>query len=131
MSPQTPGKSGLSRYGPVILWALLIFSISSIPNLSTPVHTFRLVDKIAHFIEFGIFGYLLMYAFVPGFMGLWRRRTAFAFFTGILCGFFDEMYQSLIPGRVADPYDAVADALGVLTAIVLWVVLHRRKSLAS
>ena len=131
MSPQTAGKSAVSRYGPVTLWALLILSISSIPDLSTPAHTFKIIDKIAHIIEFGVFGYLLMSAIGVGLVGLWRRRAALVFFLGMLFGICDEIYQSAVPGRAADPYDVVADTLGVLTAVVVWIVIHRRKSRAS
>ncbi|UCE18016.1 MAG: VanZ family protein [Gemmatimonadota bacterium] len=131
MSPQTARKGFVSRYWPVVLWALLIFGISSVPHLSTPAPTFRIIDKIFHCIEFGIFGYLLVSAIAATKTSLSPRRIALAFIIGTLYGFFDEMYQSIIPGRAADPYDAAADALGVLTAIILWIALHRRKSLVS
>ena len=131
MNPRGIKKIAFSRYGLVIFWALLIFSISSIPHLSNPVPRFKIVDKVIHYIEFGIFGYLLMSALVPTERSLWRKRTALACIIGVLYGFFDETYQSMVPGRAADPYDVAADVLGVLTAVVLWIVLHRRKSIAS
>jgi VanZ family protein len=131
MNPQTARKGLVSRYWPVVLWALLIFGVSSVPHLSTPAPTFRVTDKVFHCIEFGIFGYLLVSAVAPTETSLSPRRAALAFIIGTLFGFFDEMYQSIIPGRTADPYDVAADVLGVLVAVVLWIALHRRKSLVS
>ena len=120
----------LTRYGPVILYGLLIFCISSIPNLSTPGDTFRIIDKVAHFVEFGIFGYLLAYAFTPSQMIVSRKKIAAVVFVGILYGLLDEIHQSFVPGREADFYDFLADTLGVCLAVFLWVLIRRKASLS-
>ena len=74
-----------------------------------------------------------MYIFTPdklyhiaafvGYALLWQRagarpRTIIA--TGLLFGVFIEVWQHLLPiGRTADPYDALADAIGL--ALGIWV----------
>jgi VanZ family protein len=44
--------------------------------------------------------------------------------------FLDELRQSLIPGREADPFDFVMDCLGAfLVILLLWLRRKRRKVL--
>ena len=121
------GTKTAVRYGPVILWALLILTVSSIPNLSAPGTQFRFIDKIAHIIEYGIFGYLLTSAWIPPAKMYSRKRIVIVVTIGILYGILDEIYQSCIPGRESDPFDVLADAIGVCAAIVLWIVLSRKR----
>jgi len=120
-------RAGVIRYGPVIVWACLILAISSIPDLSAPRAGFKLTDKLAHFIEFGIFGYLLSSALAPSGLSLTRRRVIAVLAVGVLLGIVDETHQGFIPGRDMDFFDVVADGLGVGAAVVLWHVLRRRR----
>jgi len=122
--------SALHRYGPVLFWALLILALSSIPNLSSPAATFRITDKIAHIIEYGILGCLLAYARLPSRSGESRGRIAAVIIMGILFGCLDELYQSFIPGRSTDPFDVMADAVGVFGGLLLWRT-YRRRNLRS
>jgi VanZ family protein len=113
-------KTALRRYGPVFVWALLILALSSIPDLSSAGNEFRMRDKLVHFVEYGILGYLLASAWIPaGAAGL-RWKIAAVLVVGFLFGCVDELYQSLIPGRSTDPFDVAADALGVMAAVVVW-----------
>lgn len=127
MTKRSDRRTALVRYGPVILWALVIFCLSSIPNLSAPGSSFRILDKIAHFVEFGILGYLLMSAFASSRRTFPRTRIIAVLLVGISYSVLDEMHQSLVPGREMDFYDILADLFGVCLAVVLWIVLRRRK----
>jgi hypothetical protein len=54
----------LSTWAPVVLWAGLIFGLSSVPNLGTDLGTWDLVlRKLAHFGEYAVLGLLLVRAF--------------------------------------------------------------------
>ena len=120
-------RTTLRRFGPVILWAILILGISTIPYLSSPGATFRLWDKVAHFIEYGILGFLLASAWIPAASSGARWKMAAVVLACILFGCLDETYQLLIPGRSTDGLDVMADALGVVTAVTLWSLWRRKK----
>jgi VanZ family protein len=95
----------------VVLWAGLIFGLSSIPDLGTGLGTWDLVlRKIAHFCEYAILGLLLVRA---------TRREAVAAVLGVLYAAGDEVHQHFVTGRHAAVRDVVIDAAGVLTGVLL------------
>jgi hypothetical protein len=118
-------RSALRRFSPVIFWALLILGISSIPHLSSAGAPFRIGDKVAHFVEYGILGFLLASAWIPSGPAGMRWNIAAVLFVCILFGCLDEMYQLLIPGRSSDALDVVAVARGVVMAVILWSLWRR------
>jgi len=105
-----------------LLWAVVIFVLSSVPGASYPRARLPGADKIAHFFLYGTMGALCARA-------LLLRRTAAAtpvplrtrllVLAGAVAlatfyGVSDELHQLLVPGRSADWRDALADALGAL-----------------
>jgi len=114
-------KPFLRYYLPALLWAALIFTLSSIPRLTPPPVGLRLSDKVYHFIEFAIFGLLLMRA-LSYYYGPAGRLTALrrAVLLGILWGVLDEFHQLFVTGREAGVMDALADAGGILAAAAAW-----------
>jgi VanZ family protein len=111
----------LNPWIPPLLWAAVIFVLSSIPGSSYPRTQVPGADKIVHFVLYGTMGALCVRA-------LLLRRTATAapaLRTRLLVlasavalasfyGVSDELHQLLVPGRSADWRDALADALGAL-----------------
>ena len=91
-------------------WVLLTFTLTSIPNPDFGP-SFPGEDKIAHFLFYGVSGFLFV---------LWRReagegaaRAALsAALFGLLLGAVDEFHQQWIPGRSMDLLDWAADAAG-------------------
>jgi VanZ family protein len=112
---------------PPLLWAVVIFVLSSIPGSSYPRASFPGADKIAHFFLYATMGALCARA-------LLLRRTAAATATPLrtrllvlagavalatFYGVSDELHQLLVPGRSADWRDALADAVGALAGGVV------------
>lgn len=102
-----------------IAWTCAILAACSIPGNDIPDINFDLFeeDKIIHFSLFLVFGWLwaraLPYSFMPGFacIGL----------AGIAYGIGTEIYQGMLPwDRTADPMDAIANILGLLTALMVY-----------
>jgi VanZ family protein len=94
----------------VVVWAGLIFGLSSIPSLSTGLGTWDLVlRKLAHATEYAVFGFLLLRAL---------GRELPAVFAGVAYAATDELHQHFVPGRHASPYDVVIDACGVLLGVL-------------
>jgi VanZ like protein len=94
---------------PVVVWAALIFALSSLPNLSTAEGIVGdVLSSGAHAVEYGIFGALLLRA-------LDVRVLALA--AGFAYAVTDEIHQSFVPGRQASAVDLLIDALGLLAGI--------------
>jgi VanZ family protein len=88
-------------------------------------------DKIAHVVLFAGFGALWLRGLCPPAACdparcFWWRGGLF-FVAGALFAVGTELYQHLLPvQRIADPYDAAADLVGVMLAFVGYYVYHVR-----
>jgi VanZ family protein len=100
----------VSTWLPVVLWAGLIFGLSSIPSLGTGLGTWDLVlRKLAHTIEYAVLGILLLRA-------LGSELPAFA--AGVAYAATDELHQLFVRGRHGAAYDVAIDAFGVLLGVL-------------
>lgn len=107
------------RWGPPLLWAAVIFALSSRPRLPSPeVAGF---DKVSHFGAFALLAFLLARA-LDGPRGGFRAAAV-----GMLYGVSDELHQAFVPGRSPDWRDWVADALGVLAGIYVFHLWRARR----
>ena len=102
----------LTHWLPVVLWAAVIFALSSIPSLSSGLGTWDLVlRKGAHVTEYAILALLLVRA-------LLRELPAFSL--GVLYAVSDEVHQSFVRGRHAAPLDVAIDSVGLLIGLIAW-----------
>ena len=105
-------SAALRLWAPVVLWAAVIFALSSVSDLGTGLGTWDLVlRKLAHAAEFAVLGALLLRA-------LRDERAALA--AGIAYAATDEVHQHFVPGRVGSPVDVAIDAVGVALGLLLW-----------
>jgi VanZ family protein len=103
---------------PVIVWAAVIFTFSSIPSLSTGLGTWDTVlRKGAHVTEYAVLGALLYRALV---------REPLALATGIAYAATDEFHQHFVRGRHASPVDVAIDAVGVSLGMLIWLRVRDR-----
>ena len=109
-----PASRALSVWLPVVVWAAVIFALSSISGLGTGLGFWdTLLRKGAHFAEYAILGALLLRAL---------RREGFAVAAGVAYAATDELHQHFVPGRHGSPFDVALDAVGVTLGVYL---LHR------
>lgn len=109
--------SRLALWAPVVLWAALIFALSSIPSLSTGLGAWDLVlRKGAHVAEFAVLGALLARAL---------RREPAAVLLGSLYAATDEVHQAFVAGRQASALDWVIDTVGVVAGAALFARVSR------
>jgi VanZ family protein len=115
------------RYLPPLIWAGLIILGSSIPNLSGLETGITVEDKIVHFTEYFVLGFLVSRAVVRyGVVN--KRRFPVMIMIVVAFGVLDELHQAFIPGRTVEMLDMAADILGALTSIMLYTWLVGRKT---
>jgi VanZ family protein len=108
----------LTVWFPVVAWAAVIFTFSSIPSLSTGLGTWdTILRKGAHVTEYAVLGALLYRA-------LGREPLALA--VGIAYAATDELHQYFVRGRHASPVDVAIDAVGLAAGMLLWLRLRER-----
>jgi VanZ family protein len=108
----------LTVWLPVVVWAGVIFTLSSVPSLSTGLGTWdTILRKAAHVTEYAVLGGLLYRA-------LGREPLALA--VGIAYAATDELHQYFVRGRHASPVDVAIDAVGVAVGMLLWLRLRER-----
>ena len=144
----------LSRYGPVVLWAALIFigssGLMSAGNTGTilrPVVLWVfpqtsestlallhiLVRKGAHFTEYAILAFLTARALRTSSLEMLRRGWfLISLLFVIIYSLSDEFHQSFVSTRSASIYDSMVDSAGGLTALFLLAIRKRpRKPLVG
>jgi len=101
----------LSQWGPVVVWASVIFALSSVPHLGTDLGTWDTVlRKCAHASEYAILALLLSRAI---------GRELPAFLIGFAYAITDELHQAFVSGRHASPFDVSMDAAGLALGLLL------------
>ena len=136
----------LWRYGPLIVWAALIFigstSLLSSSNTGALVKPLLwlfpnasertlglihfLIRKAGHFTEYAIFALLSARAFRNSSRELLRARWFWvSLLLVIVYSLGDEFHQSFVPSRTPSIYDSMIDTLGGLTALSLLAVRKR------
>ena len=112
----------LSHWGPVVLWAAVIFALSSVPSLGTDLGVWDTVlRKCAHATEYAILALLLYRAL---------SRELPAFLIGFAYAITDELHQAFVPDRTGQAIDVVYDAIGAAVGLVIvwaWGVMVARR----
>src|SRR5690606_5938309 len=109
-----------------LLWLITVFLLSSIssppgPDIPSPIP----LDKIVHFLEYGVGAFLLLQALeqFPQWKARPLRTAALAIGVISAIGALDEAYQTLTPGRYGlDPFDWLADFSGAFCVALAWAL---------
>ena len=134
-------KNRLFRYGPVVLWAALIFIFSSGlfsgSNTSTIVRPLvqwvfpsigegglalvhGLIRKASHFVEYAILALLAARAFRTSSREFLRNHWFAVALTFVaVYALSDEFHQSFVSSRTASIYDCLIDTAGGLAALAI------------
>jgi VanZ family protein len=114
---------------PAVLWAALIFRLSSRPATGLPGR----FSSLAHFAFYLVLAVLVLRALAE--VAPSRRAALTALVVASLYGITDEVHQSFVPGRTPDLVDWVLDTLGAAAGV--WGTVYakraarRRPSLSS
>ena len=116
-------QRALWLWGPVVVWAAVIFALSAIPDLGTGLGTWDTVlRKCAHASEYAVLALLLYRAL---------GRELPAFLIGFAYAVSDEIHQAFVTGRHASPFDVAMDAAGLALGLLLVHVARRWSPLRS
>lgn len=102
-------------------WAIWVLSVGTEPEPYGNWLSKLVGDKIVHAGSFALGGMLWIHSL--------RRVARLRVITAVACGgavsflfgFLLEVFQRGVPGRDADPADLIADVVGILVAIGLYV----------
>lgn len=119
-----------------VCWTVGIFVAYSIPTPNVASQAAVQWDKLIHFGMFLGFGFLWMHALHPRRPHRNRKvvswhRTAALLLVGVGLSILAEAYQGLLPGRIAEPYDAASNLLGLLGAVGFFWWRHPTSSSRS
>jgi VanZ family protein len=127
---------------PVVLWAGMIFFLSSYSNpyqsllpknlyegssinlLNSTIQTEQ-VGELSHLFIYVVLGGLIMRALIPS---SHSSVVWFAWGIAILYSLSDEIHQILVPGREFQLEDLALDSLGALVGVLMysWITSHKR-----
>jgi VanZ family protein len=105
---------------PAFAYGGIIFYLSSLSSLPEEVPSFWGFDKIIHFVEYFIFGFLVFRCFTGRRNDAEARRRSimWTISIGVFYAMTDEWHQSFVPGRDPSVWDAFFDSLGVAFAAI-------------
>ena len=143
-------RNRVFRYGPLIVWAILIFIGSSdllsashtgafivrplhwlLPNASeTTLATIHFIlRKLGHFTEYAILAWLAARAFRTSSRELLSNHWFWlSLLLVIIYSLSDEFHQSFVPSRTASIYDSMIDTFGGLAMLVFLAIRQRGRS---
>jgi len=108
----------------VILWAGLIFILSSVPRLESGLEQDFLLRKLAHIFEYFVLTWFLYSAFSSHYLEVnkkhppHRQALLFVLLLAVFYAVSDELHQTFVFGRSGNLRDVAIDLVGILTAII-------------
>ena len=112
-----------------VLWTLFIFIGCLYPSKELPEVNVPFFDKWTHFVLFGVFSFLWLWARVPA----GQSRYVIIVTVATLLGVTIEGLQAILIflGRSAELMDAAADAVGAALGAAAYYLIARRATLTT
>ncbi|MDP3929490.1 MAG: VanZ family protein [Bacteroidota bacterium] len=120
--------SFIKKYYLALLWAMISLAACGVNGQSLPKVSFNLIgiDKLAHFILFGVQSFLIIYAHQRGRKDIDWPHVHLAVFMGIAYGILIEFLQyAVFVNRSYDYADMAADALGAVSCYAFTALFYR------
>ena len=101
----------------LVLWSILIFNLSGIPNLSVGTQDW-MARKLGHSLVYGIFTFLLWKS-IPWFEKKLLKKILLCASIVLAYAISDEIRQFFVPGRCGNIRGVLFDFFGAM-AVLLW-----------
>jgi len=120
-------RSFIKQYWASVSWAIVLAVLMLLPQDSFPESKLLSYDKAAHLGVFAILSFLV----------LWGKRkkegnvplkNKYRFISLTICvvyGLVLESLQSVVPGRMTDIYDLLANTIGAIVGVVVFSTFIR------
>ena len=110
------------KYLKVLFWLIIasVLVLSCVPGSAPAVLKIVNLDKVVHFSTFLLLSTILLFAYAFG-----KPFIATAFLM-TLFGLLIEVVQLYVPNRLFSIYDLVADILGILAALLVYKLIHKK-----
>jgi len=124
----------LKNFWPVFLWSIIILILSGIPGNIFPkvdnLWNWLRPDKIIHIFLYGVFFYLLLNSTAKqlntAFLGV--KHILILLTVGIIFAALTEILQAKIfINRDGSLYDFIANMIGVLAGLTIYLVTSKKK----
>lgn len=113
-------KKFLLFWVPVLVWAVVILLISSVPSYRLPKTRLVFLDKIVHLSEYFVFSALMARAFSCASKFVRGKYLIFTAVLGAVFALLDEVHQIFLPTRSFDLWDLFFDVLGVFAGLMVY-----------
>jgi VanZ family protein len=123
--------SWLRAWGPALVWAAVIFALSSIPGTRLPSMPVPNADKLVHAAVYVVLGVLCLRGVRRTSSLVGARAVLIAACIAAIYGVTDELHQLFTPNRSCDWHDAAADATGGLAGALAANALFRPRPRSS
>lgn len=126
-------KKLTTKHYPGVFCGIIILVLTGIPGSCFPrVKPIVGMDKVAHALMYAVFAFLCLWGYRHSYRTAetsWRKKMlVLAAFISIVYGGFTEIMQEyLVPGRIGDTMDFLADALGTLLGVGVFAFFFKRK----
>jgi VanZ family protein len=112
----------LSALVGLLMWMALIFTLSALPDLKSPLLTSwdLLMRKIAHFAAYSIFVVLAYWYLAGRNPGLRISALIQVLLLALTYAVLDEAHQRFVPGRMGAARDVLIDLSGSV-AMLIWI----------
>ncbi len=117
----------LWRWGPVVIWMVIIFIGSSHSNvaLSESPSKDNLMKNLAHIGEYAILAFFIFRALYNREKSFFSKHTWFWVLIGaILYGVSDEVHQMFVPTRTAYLGDILMDGVGAGVGLLFGIIVY-------
>jgi len=105
---------------PLFIWTAILLFLTWWPKIEIPDIGLDYKDKVAHVFAFGLLGFLAARARSKYEINHLQNAVKVTLFYCSLFAIFDEAMQGVIPGRVADVWDGLANIIGVFAAVLFF-----------
>ena len=115
---------------PVIIYMILIFYLSSLPNPIEQVIPVKLIpyfdldDFIYHISEYLVLSFLLYRALKT----ISEKPEILAILISTLYAITDEMHQYFVPGRISSVFDVAFDIFGIIAMQCILYIYNNLKN---
>jgi VanZ family protein len=114
---------------PALLWSLIVLVLTLMPGQELPKVNFFQIDKLVHFLVFGIMMILSSYALqkTKDKTGKHANPLLIACLYSTGFGIMIEVLQRFVPGRNFSLADVLANSIGVGLGYLIFIFFKKRK----